>query len=449
MQRYAMNLVITLATILLIGAGTHAVAETLTLDQCIEIALDNNGSATYGLLSAREGYHQSKQGVWSAWGGLLPTFSNSYGYSDSRDYQPAGQYFNPITQEIETTDGGPVKQHGWDASFSLNQTLFDGGANWYRVAQSYHQRAANRESMRQRENEVIYGVNQKFFGLLKARKLVEVQEAAVRRAEEFLKTIESRYELGSASLSEVLKARVQLGTEQLELLNRKNNVEVARAELNELIGRPVDDDIDVTDISSEEPMVPTYDDAKQRALQGTPALVSQRARLRIAKDEIGIARATLFPTLSWSLRRSFVAPYSSDLLKFDGKDGAWSAGVGLSISLFNGFHRKTAISNARVGVKYSEEALSQTEKSVLAGVKIAHLSVKLAAETRDLAEQTEVSAQEDFNLAQEKYNLGAATILDLLDAQASLTKAQNDKVNALYDYFVAAAALDLAIGQRR
>jgi outer membrane protein TolC len=147
--------------------------------------------------------------------------------------------------------------------------------------------------------------------------------------------------------------------------------------------------------------------------------------------------------------RNFSPRERNDLLDFDGRFGRWSINASLNFSLFNGFHRKTAISNARVGMKYSEEALDQTEKSVLAGVKIAHLSVKLAAETRDLAEQTEVSAQEDFNLAQEKYNLGAATILDLLDAQASLTKAQNDKVNALYDYYVAVAALDLAIGQRR
>ena len=73
----------------------------------------------------------------------------------------------------------------------------------------------------------------------------------------------------------------------------------------------------------------------------------------------------------------------------------------------------------------------------------------MADETRNLAEQTEGSAQEDFNLAQEKYNLGAATILDVLDAQVSLTRAQNDRVNALFDYLVAVARLNNAVGKGR
>ena len=93
------------------------------------------------------------------------------------------------------------------------------------------------------------------------------------------------------------------------------------------------------------------------------------------------------------------------------------------------------------------EYLKQAENAVALAVKQAYLGVELAVESRRLAEQTEASAQEDFNLAQEKYNLGAATILDLLDALESLTRAQNDKVNALYDHFVAVAGLEKAIGR--
>jgi len=122
-------------------------------------------------------------------------------------------------------------------------------------------------------------------------------------------------------------------------------------------------------------------------------------------------------------------------------------GASLNFTLFSGFHRKTAVSNARASVKYAQETLDQTERTVAFSVKQAYLGVDLAAETRNLADQIEVSAQEDFNLAQEKYNLGAATILDLLDAQVSLTRAQNDKVNAMFDYHVAVARLENAIGQ--
>ena len=433
----------------LIGLAAPAGAETLTLDQCIDIALNNDGSADYGLLGAREGYHQARQGVWSAWGDILPSLNNSTNYSHTRWKSEGGSFIDPTTGDVLTSEGGAQTSTSWSTSFSLSQTFFDGGANWYRVAQSYHNRAFSQENMRRREDEVIYGVNQKYYGLLKAKKLVEVQEASVKRSQEFLKTIESKYELGSASLSEVLKARVQLGSDQLELLNRKNNVEVAKADLNKLLGRNVDGDVDVADVGDLQMTVPTYDEASNIALQESPQLQSQRASLRSAKDDLGIARATLFPSFRWSITRSYNPPSRDKLLKFRDIDGRWSISGSFSIPIFNGFNRKTSISNARVGLKYAREGLDQTEKAVLASVKVAHLAVTLAAQTRDLAVQTEASAQEDFNLAQEKYNLGAATILDLLDAQASLTKAQNDSVNAQFDYYVSVAALDLTTGQRR
>ena len=181
----------------------------------------------------------------------------------------------------------------------------------------------------------------------------------------------------------------------------------------------------------------------------TPAMQIARADVRSAKDQIGIARATLFPSFSWGVSRSFSPEQRNDLLDFDGQFGTWSANASLSFSIFNGFQRKTEISNSRVNMKYAEEDLKQAETGVELAVKQAYLGVELAAETRNLAEQIEASAQEDFNLAQEKYNLGAATILDLLDAQASLTKAQNDKVNAMFDYLVAVAGLENAMGLGR
>ncbi|HUU47038.1 MAG TPA: TolC family protein [Acidobacteriota bacterium] len=440
--------IVALAVILTIGGASLAGAQVLTLNECINIAMENYGSSQYGLPSALQSYHQSQQAVWSAWGDLLPRISHGYNYNWSRNsdvtWLEEAKQFVPIDSA-----GIPKTTTRWSNSFSLQQTLFDGGANLYRVAQSYHQRTARREGLRSAENNLVFGIKEGYFNLLKAIKLVEVQQAAVRRAEEFHKTIRSKYELGSASLSEVLKAEVQLGTAQLELLRRQNEVATARARLNTILGRSVDDPLDIADVGTGNPAALSYDVALQEAEASAPEVLSARAALRSAKDDIGIARATLFPSFSWSVSRSYRPRERNELIDFDGRFGTWSVGASLSFTIFGGFHRKTAISSARVGLKYTREYLKQAENAVALAVKQAHLGVELAAESRRLAEQTEASAQEDFNLAQEKYNLGAATILDLLDAQESLTRAQNDKVNALYDHFVTVAGLERAIGRGR
>jgi len=419
-----------LMLVMVLTATAAASAEMLTLEQCIQIALEHDGSREYGLPQARIGYHQAQQGIWSAWGALLPSLSHGYSYGYTR--LPGGS-----------------SSANWSTGFSLNHDLFDGGANAYGLARAYHELAAQREQLRGSENGLVLGVKEGYFSLLKATRLVEVQNAAVQRAEQFHKTIQSKYELGSASLSEVLKARVQVGTAQLQLLTRQNEVQTTRAQLNTILNRPVDEPLEIADVSSAEPEVPALDAAQARAAQAAPDVQAARASLRMAKDNIGIARATFFPTFGWSLSRSYAPERRNDILDFDGGNGQWSANAHLTFTLFNAFHYKTAVSNARVSLKYARESLDQTERAAALAIKQQYLGVELARETRRLAEQTEASAQEDFNLAQEKYNLGAATILDLLDAQVSLTTAQTDKVNAMFDYHIAVARLENAMGEGR
>jgi outer membrane protein TolC len=424
-------------------AASNSSAEVMTLDQCIQRALQTNGSSQYGLPQSLDSYHRSTQGVWTAWGNLLPTLNNSYRGSHTKF--PPDSTFNPSTGQWVHSVGSSTS---WSSSFSLNQTLFNGGANWYQVGQSYHSRAGSWENLRGAENGLVLGVKEAYFNLLKATKLVTVQEAAVKRAEQFHKTIESKYELGSASLSEVLKAKVQLGTEQLALLQRQTDVRTSTATLNAILNRAVDDTLELADVDSVGPPPISYEDALAIAAKESPSIRSARFNVSSAKDDVGIARSTLFPTFSWSVSRSYTPATGGDLLKFKSGDASTSVGFSIGYQLFDAFHWKTQISNARVGLKYARESEQQVEKATELAVKQAFLGVDLANESRKLAQQTEESAQEDFNLAQEKYNLGAATILDLLDAQASLTLAQTSYVNSLYDQYVAVARLDNAMGRR-
>lgn len=431
------------AACVIVGSlGAHAVsAEVMTLEQCIQRALETNGSAQYSIPQARTSEHRVGQGVWTAWGRLLPSLSFSQNYSHSKF--PTDSILDPLTGEYVTS---PSTSTRWSANFSLDHTLFDGGANWYSVSQSYHDRAGSRENLRSAQNALVLGVKENYYNLLKSQELVSVQEAAVRRAEQFHKTIQSKYELGSASLSEVLKAKVEQGTAQLELIRRQNDVRNAQASLNTVLNRQVDEPIEVAEAGTGGPQAMSYDEALKAASEESPELAMGREVVGSAKDDLGIARATLFPRLGWSLTRSFASTRSGDL--YEGSSGSWTTGVGISYNIFDSFHQKTSISTARVALKFARETEAQVEKSVELGVKQAYLGVELARESRNVADQTEASAQEDYNLAQEKYNLGAATILDLLNAQESLTRAQTDKVNALYDHYIASARLENAIGRR-
>ncbi len=82
-------------------------------------------------------------------------------------------------------------------------------------------------------------------------------------------------------------------------------------------------------------------------------------------------------------------------------------------------------------------------------MQTALLDINNARANLILYEESLRSADEDLQIAQERYNLGAATVLDLLDAEKNLADARNNFVSAKFDFNLAVFALDKAMGQRR
>ena len=82
-----------------------------------------------------------------------------------------------------------------------------------------------------------------------------------------------------------------------------------------------------------------------------------------------------------------------------------------------------------------------------ADVTGAYLTLVAQAKTVALQEDNAKKAREELRLAQERYRVGASTFLDLTDARASFERAENDRINAIYEYHKAFAALESAVGR--
>ena len=93
------------------------------------------------------------------------------------------------------------------------------------------------------------------------------------------------------------------------------------------------------------------------------------------------------------------------------------------------------------------ENFQQKKRDVALELKQAFLSVQEAKQKIDLTKKKMESAEEDLDLVQEKYNLGSANILELLDAEVSFKEAESDRVQAFYDYNLAIAEFEKAIGK--
>jgi outer membrane protein len=119
----------------------------------------------------------------------------------------------------------------------------------------------------------------------------------------------------------------------------------------------------------------------------------------------------------------------------------------LSLPLFDNFQREQTVEEAeatRVDARYKIRA---QELKTTADVTGAYLTLVAQAKTVALQEDNAKKAREELRLAQERYRVGASTFLDLTDARASFERAENDRINAIYEYHKAFAALESAVGR--
>ena len=117
-------------------------------------------------------------------------------------------------------------------------------------------------------------------------------------------------------------------------------------------------------------------------------------------------------------------------------------------NIFDGFFRERSLTSAKVGLNNARAALADQQNLVKQNIKTAFYDIEQQSEAKKVASENVAAAQEDLKITQEKYNLGAATILDLLDAQVSVKQAQVNLIQADFDLNLGIAQLDNAMGKR-
>ncbi len=125
----------------------------------------------------------------------------------------------------------------------------------------------------------------------------------------------------------------------------------------------------------------------------------------------------------------------------------FSAGVRISLPIFDGFQRDLNIAQARAQREDLREAARARELQVRTDVQGRFLAVETAFRAIAVQEANREAARDQRQLAQDRYRLGAGSALDVTDAENNVQRAEGDYVNAVYDYHKAVAALELAVGR--
>jgi outer membrane protein TolC len=307
------------------------------------------------------------------------------------------------------------------------------------------------ESEAEARNGVVYAVKQQYFTLVKAERLAQVSRESERLARDEESRAQALFEVGTVARGDVLKARARRASTQLDRIRAVNQVEIQRSRLKQVIGLKPGTPLYVETVLDENVVLPDSATAVSTALAARPELSRAAAAERAARAGLFGARAKRLPSVIGSA--SYDHSKNSDHLEGESEvefnSTAWFGQVRLSLPIFDGLALEGGMKSAKGALLEAEAQRRQRELDVAVEVQQAWLSVREAVERIDVAKEGLASAQEDYSFSKGRYELGAGTILDLLNAEVSLSQAKQSYVEALADAHVAEAAMERAVGSRR
>lgn len=282
-----------------------------------------------------------------------------------------------------------------------------------------------------------------YYGVVTARELHQVALDRVRRAEEQLAVARSRVKLGAAVPTDSLQVVLELTRARVELLERESALDVAGLQLGRRIGMSGPADVAAVDTTVPAPLSMTVQSAIASATEHGPAFAAARAQERAAGAALSAERAAYLPKVSLT-----AVAGSFDERFFPRAAYRSQVGVMVSLPVWDNGARELAITQARVGRDVAQARRDDLERGAAQAVTAAHSQFTTARAGVDLAATGVAVARETYRVQDVRYRAGATTILDVLEAQGALSRAEADLVQARQRARLALADLETILGQR-
>jgi outer membrane protein len=402
----------------------------LTLAEAVRRALEVQPA----IVQARGDQRNARAGQRSAIGAFLPTIS----VGGSSNNASSNRY-NAATGQIVTV---PTNT-SYSGSLALSLDLFEGFRRFGTMRAAAATLDAADAGLVNQRYQVTAATAQLFFTALADEDLVRVAAAQLQRAKQSLQISANRFAVGAALRSDTLTATVDLGTAQLTLLQAQGNLATAQANLGRQVG--VDHPVHPVRDSVFAPLPDTMG-LRAQVLDASPQVRQADAQARAARAQITVAHAQYWPAFSASYSNGYTgldAPWTGTQNYINN----WSLRFSLSWTLFDGFSREGNQVSASVqrDVAEAHAADLRLQLNALFTQQIAALFT--ASAQIGFADANVAAAAEALRVQQDRYRLGAGTLLDLVTAEANVTQAEVNQVQARYDYLNARAQLEALIGR--
>ncbi len=419
-------------------------AKPLNLSEAVRIALERNPERKAALAETKV----AAAGVRLSRSMLFPNLT--FSETATRGNDPVYVFGSRLRQQRFTADdfalnrlNTPLPFGNFSTRLGATWNIFDSMVSWRRVNQAKSMQEAASHQLERADQEIVSKVVDAYYNVLLTQKRLGVVEQSVKTAQSILNNSKARYESGLTVESDLLNAQVRMSSRQQELIQARNNLALAEAQLNVAMGLAPENPYQLTDTLTERTLPSSsVGELEQKAVTTRPDLKRIQSEESAQKLSVAIAKSSFGPRVnafaSWEMNNpTFVA---------GGGGNNWLGGLELQIDLFRGGAKHAELSRE----KALAEKVEAMKRAAVDGVKLevrrAFYDHDAARQQVDVARAAVAQAQESLRISQNRYQSGLATITDLLSVEEATHRTQFDYWEAVYRSLTSYAGLELSTG---
>lgn len=475
MKNISRSITILLLFVVVLASAQEPVSpgKAWTLQECIEYALKNNIQVKQNELNAelsRQNYVQSQATI-------LPTLNGNV----SHNYN-FGRTIDPFTNQFATD-----RVLSQNFSLSSSVTIFSGLQQYNTIKENQFNYMASKYDVDKMKNDISMSVATAYLQVLFSEELVGITQGQVDITTGQVDRTKKLVDAGSLARGSLLDIQAQLATEQLNLANAQNQLDLAYLTLAQLLELPSAEGFTIVkpdlNIPVDGVIASNPGQIYSSALTLMPEIKSAEFRMKGSEKSLSIARGGISPRVVFSgsigtgysgasqqlvgsptfsgydttgltsggdfvLTPAYTTQFQTTSFSDQVNDNFnQSFGVFVTIPIFNGLQTKTSISRARISLRNSEYSLelarNQLQKNIQQAYADANAALKKYAATQKASEATE----ESFKYTQHRYDEGMVNTVDYNIAKNNLTRSRSDLLQAKYDFVFKSKVLDFYQGK--
>jgi outer membrane protein len=435
-------------TLVILSPGVLISQQKLwSLEECIRYAIDNNIQIKQQVLQTQYQENILLQSKLN----LLPTLNGQATHSYS-----FGRALDETTYEY--TENQNIQSNSFYAGGNLN--LFKGLQNYNTIRRNEYQLHASELDLETIKNSISMNIALAYLQILLNRELVSATENQLQITKQQIDKTNKMFNAGSVAKGNLLQIEAQAASEELQLINLKNQLDISYLTLTQLLEleSPAGFQIVIPDIQIDTNtfMSENIDEIFDLALKSRPEIKSAEMNLTASEYDLKIANGGRSPSLSMS--HSVTTRFSDIAIKMSNPTENYKfseqlndnlnygVGFSLSIPILNGWQINRNIANSRISIENNRYALEGEKKNLYKNIQQAYADATAALKKFTASIKAVASMEESFRYTEQKFNVGMVTPVDYNAAKTQLLNAQSDMSQAKYEYVFKTKVLDFYKG---